>query len=441
MNRLRLWYRLRLLFGWPGPRWVFPTVGAIMAAGSVLATRGILGSDYVTWSAVAGAWHESLWITGSVAAGVAAALGATYFPKASPVAAPIRPRVDAGLFLIHGSALAVWLCLGHALGLVPVHVAAARQATAGAMAGQDVVVGLAGLTALALIGFCLGAAVRHWVAAPAVAVLAFAVMSLPNEPLFRPVGLLLPVRQWVSSPRFELNPPTAVFAVVASIGICLLAASVAVWAGSRGSVRRQGRPLLTWLAVVGALTLTAFLWRPELSVVDRPVPRVCQQVDDTQVCLHAANQPAMARTVDVVARLRAAGLSPVLQQVTDIAVSDRDIPRTGEAFIRLDPSPRDRRFLAATIPEQVAFQVSEAVTLGGCLQPGQTADGYDIATVLYARVLQLAGFEELGSAFGPPLPPPAARKLITMNAEQVATFVQTNQELIRSCRLSPATLG
>jgi hypothetical protein len=149
----------------------------------------------------------------------------------------------------------------------------------------------------------------------------------------------------------------------------------------------------------------------------------------------------MARTVDVVARLRAAGLSPVLQQVTDIAVSDRDIPRTGEAFIRLDPSPRDRRFLAATIPEQVAFQVSEAVTLGGCLQPGQTADGYDIATVLYARVLQLAGFEELGSAFGPPVPPPAARKLITMNAEQVATFVQTNQELIRSCRLSPATLG
>ena len=56
------------------------------------------------------------------------------------------------MFLIHGLALAVWLCLGHALGLVPVHVAAARQATAGALAGQDVVVGLAGLTTLALIG-------------------------------------------------------------------------------------------------------------------------------------------------------------------------------------------------------------------------------------------------------------------------------------------------
>jgi hypothetical protein len=412
-----------------------------MAAGSFLATRGIFGSDYVTWSAVAAAWHESLWIPGSVAAGVAAALGAAYFPRASPVAAPIRPRVDAGLFLIHGLALAVWLCLGHVLGLVPVHVAAARQATAGAMAGLDVVVGVAGVTALALIGFCLGAAVRHWVIAPGVAVLAFAVMGLPSEPLFEPIGLLLPVRQWVSSPRFEVNPATAVFAVVASIGICLLAASVAAWAGSRGSVRRQGRPMLTWLAAVGALTLIAFAWRPELSVVDRPVPRVCQQVDGTQVCLHAANQPAMARTVDVVARLRAAGLSPILRRVTDIAASDHTTPRPGEALIRLNPSPRDRRFLAATIPEQVAFQVSEAVTLGGCLQPGQPTDGYDVATVVHDRVLQLAGFEQLTGAFGPPEPPPAARELTTMNAEQVAAFVQTNQELIRSCRLSSATLG
>jgi hypothetical protein len=433
--------RLRLLFGWPGPRWVFPAAGALMAAGSLLATRGILRSDYVTWSAVAAAWHESLWIPGSVAAGAAAALGAAYFPRASPVAVPIRPRVDTGLFLIHGLALAVWLCLGHVLGLVPVHIAAARQATAGAMAGQDVVVGLAGMTALAVIGFGLGAAVRHWVIAPAVAVLAFAGMGLPSEPLFQPIGLLLPVRQWVSSPRFELNPATAVFAVVASIAICLLAASVAAWAGSRGSVRRQSRPMLTWLAAVAALTLIAFAWRPELSVVDRPVPRVCQQVDGTQVCLHAANQPAMARTVDVVARLRAAGLSPILRRVTDIAASDHTTPRPGEALIRLNPSPRDRRFLAATIPEQVAFQVSQAVTLGGCLQPGQPTDGYDVATVLYDRVLQLAGFEQLTGAFGPSEPPPAARELTTMNAGQVAAFVQTHQELIRSCRLSPANLG
>ena len=149
----------------------------------------------------------------------------------------------------------------------------------------------------------------------------------------------------------------------------------------------------------------------------------------------------MARTVDVVARLRTAGLSPILRQVTDIAASDHTIPRPGEALIGLDPRPRDRRFLAATIPEQVAFQVSEGAILGGCLQPGQTINGYDVATVLYARVLQLAGFEELAGAFGPSEPPPAARKLTTMNAEQVAAFVQTYQELIHSCRLSQAALG
>lgn len=433
--------RLRLLVGWPGPRWVFPATGALMAAGSFLATMPILKSDYVTWSAVASAWHESLWIPGSAAAGVAAALGAMFFPRASPVTAPIRPRVGAGLFGIHGLALAMWLCLGHSLGLAPVHIAAVRQATAGMLAFQDVVVGLAGVTALTMIGFCLGAAVRHWVAAPAVTVLVFAVMGLPHEPIFRPIGLLLPVRQWVSSPRFEMNPATAAFAVVATIGICLLAASVAAWAGSRGSAHRQGRPLLTWLAVVAALVVVVFAWRPELTVVDSPVPRVCQQVEGTQVCLHAANQPAMAATVEVVARLRAAGLSPILYRVTDLAASDRTVPRVGEALIRLDPSPSGPSSLTGTIPEHVAVQVTHAVTLGGCLQPGQTLESYDIATVLYGRVLQLAGFGHLGEAFGPSEPPLAARPITTMNAGQIAVFVATNQELIRSCRLSPAAFG
>ncbi|MGH3680085.1 MAG: hypothetical protein ACRDT2_07520 [Natronosporangium sp.] len=412
-----------------------------MAAGSFLATRGTLGSDYVTWSAVATAWHESLWVSGPLTAGAAAALGATYFPRASPVAAPIRPRVGAGLFLIHGLALAVWLCLGHAVGLVPIHVAAARQATAGALALPDVVVGLAGVTTLALLGFCLGAAVRHWVIAPAVAVVAFGVMELTNEPLFRPIGLMLPVRQWASSPRFEMNPPTAVFAVVAAIGICLFAASVAAWAGSRGSVRRQRLPLLTWLAVVGALAVIAFAWRPELVVVDHPVRRLCQQVDGTQVCLHAANQPAMASTVDVVIRLRAAGLSPILHQVTDLAISDHTIPRPGEALIRLDPSPRDRSSYAADIPEQVAAGVSESITLGGCLRPDVTLEDHDIATVLHNRVLQLAGFHELTNRFGPSEPPPGAQELTIMNAEQVITFVQINEESIFSCRLSQASRG
>ncbi|MEV0328605.1 hypothetical protein AB0H63_19475 [Micromonospora echinospora] len=432
--------RLRLLFGWPGPPWVLPAAGVLMAAASFLATTSMLAADYVTWAAVSAAWHEALWIPGSVAAAAAAALGSVYFPSSSPVTAPLRPRTGDGLFLIHGLALAFWLCLGHAVGLVPAHIAAARQASAGALASQDVIVGLAGLVALTLLGFCLGAALRHWVIAPAVGFLAFAVMGLPNTPLLRPIGLILPVRQFVTTPRFEVNPPTTVFAVVAAIGICMLAASLACWAGSRRSVRSNGRPLLTWLAVVTALTAIAFAWRPELYVVDRPVPRMCQQVDSTEVCLHAANAPAMARTVDVVGRLRDAGLAPVLRRVTDVAVSDHDKPRPGEAFLNLDPGPLDRRFVAATIPDQVAFRVSEAMTLGACLRPGRTIEERDIAAVLQGRILDLAGFEQLANSVAPAQPPPAAQKLAIMTAEQLVDFVRTNQQLIRSCLLSPASL-
>lgn len=432
--------RIRLLLGWPGPLWVFPAAGALMAAGSFLINRSMLAADYVTWAAVSAAWHESLWIPGSVAAAAAAALGAAYFPRSSPVAAPLRPRVDHGLFLIHGLALAFWLCLGHAVGLVPIEITAARQATAGALALQDVIVGLAGLATLTSIGFCLGVAVRHWVIAPAVGLLAFAVMGLPNTSLLTPIGLILPVRQFVTTPRFELNPPTTIFAVVASTAICLLAASLASWARSRGSVRSNGRLLLTWLAAAAALTAIAFAWRPELYVVDRPVARTCQQVQDTEVCLHAANAPAMARTVDVVGRLRDAGLAPVLRRVTDFAVSDHDKPRPGEAFVELNPGPLDRRFVAATIPDQVAFLVSEAMTLRACSQPGRSIEGRDIAAVLQGRILQLAGFAQLANTVAPAQPPSAAQKLATMNAEQLIEFVQINQQLIRSCLLSPASL-
>lgn len=411
-----------------------------MAVGSLLATMEILKSDYVTWFVVTTTWHESLWITGAIAAGGAAALGAAYFPRASPVAAPIRPRVNVGLFLIHGLALALWLCMGHALGLTPIHIAAAREATAGALALQDVVIGLSGLTALTVIGFCIGAAVRHWVIAPAVAVLVFVIMGLPQEPLFRPIGLLLPVRQWSSSARFEVNPPTAVFAVVASVGICLLAASFAAWVGARRTVRRQGMPLFAWLAAVVALVVTAFLWRPELTVVDRPVESVCQDVDDTRVCLHAANQPAMARTVDVVSRLRAAGLSPVLRNVTDFDFSDHDLPQAGEAFVRFDPSPRDRRFSARTISDQVASGVAESFTRDRC-SPDRGNDDHDIATALYLRILKLAGFEEVGEAAVAEPSSVVAQPLATMNSDQLTKFVDTNQELVRSCRLSLAEFG
>lgn len=411
-----------------------------MAVGSLLATMKILKSDYVTWFVVTATWHESLWITGAIAAGGAAALGAAYFPRASPVAAPIRPRVNVGLFLIHGLALALWLCMGHALGLTPIHIAAAREATAGALALQDVVIGLSGLTALTVIGFCIGAAVRHWVIAPAVAVLVFVIMGLPQEPLFRPIGLLLPVRQWSSSARFEVNPPTAVFAVVASVGICLLAASFAAWAGARRTVRRQGDPLFAWLAAVVALVVTAFLWRPELTVVDRPVESVCQDVDDTRVCLHAANQPAMDRTADVVSRLRAAGLSPVLRNVTDVDFSDHDLPRAGEAFVKFDPSPRNRRFAAGTISDQVAFQVTESSTRFGC-SPDRGNDDHDIATALYLRILKLAGFEEVAEATVAESSSVVAQPLATMNSEQLTKFVDINQELVRSCRLSLAEFG
>ncbi|WP_018728790.1 hypothetical protein [Salinispora oceanensis] len=241
--------RLRLLLGWPGPSWVFPAAGVLMAAASLLATNSLLAADYVTWAAVSAAWHESLWIPGSVAAAAAAALGAAYFPRSSPLAAPLRPRMGDGLFLMHGLALAFWLCLGHATGLVPAHIAAARQATSGALAPSDVIVGLAGLAALTLIGFCLGVALRHWVVAPAVGVLTFAVMGLPNAPL-RVKGGPFDVRMCVegADPRHVLSTSAIVEDLDFSVGASAEGRETGVLV-----MRQPGRVdgLLLWIRLWG----------------------------------------------------------------------------------------------------------------------------------------------------------------------------------------------
>ncbi|GAA8852708.1 hypothetical protein DUHN55_41900 [Helicobacter pylori] len=409
-----------------------------MAVSTFVATRGQLAAAYPLWANVSAAWHESLWMTGAVAAAGAAGVACLLFPPRSALDIPTRPKVSERLLLRHGLLLGAWFLLGHVSGLVPIHIAAWRGATAGRLSLSDVAVGVVGVLVLTLVGFSVGALVRTPVVIPIIGLVLFGLMSLPMEPLFRPVGLVLPVRQVSASPRFETSQYTAVYAVLAAIALAWAVVAVVTWARARRSVRnnRSG----TAMAVTAALLLVggAFMWRPELYVVDRPVASVCSDRSGTWICLHEANLPAEADVTRTVAALRRAGLSQALRRVSDAAAVDRDRSRRDEALIHLDPGPFDSSFYASTLEEQVADQVVSEFTVGGCAgRQHVKIRNYDTLRALQQRILELAGFGSLleGQA---PVEATAAKVFAGMTAPQIADFIAENEEAIRGCSLTPS---
>lgn len=432
--------RFRVLFGWPGPRWLFPAAGGLMAVGSFLMTRSLLSAEYVTWAAVSGAWHESLWLPGSVAAAGAAFLGAGCFQRGSAVASPVRPRVGPVLILTHGLALAGWLCLGHVVGMVPVEVAAVEQATAGALSPQAVVIALAGLTTLTVLGFGLGAAVGHWLIAPFVGVLSFVAMGLSYGPDFRAMGVLLPVHhRYMASPEFEVGVAATVFAVAASVAFCLLAGALASWSIARGSVRRgTGTSALVSLGTMATLVGIAFAWNPQLYVVDKPVPQVCRNAGGVQVCLHQANVRAFADVSEVVTSMRAAGLAPLVTKVTGYDVHNRHQLDPGQILVSVDPGPRSPSLFADSLREKVALDLGEtAVTLACDFEKSMKRHARSDA--LMNRVYTIAGFSQLNHDVWQ-TDDPGVQAIARMNAKEVREFIAHHQKEVRSCGISPDDL-
>lgn len=388
---------VRLLFGWPGPLWLFPLVSVLMAVASFFATRSQLAGVYSLWASVSGAWHESLWLSGAGLAAGAALIGAVFVPhRGSPAGAANLARLGPGLPLRHGSAMALWALAGHAVGLLPVHLEAWRHASWGGVSLSDVAIGVAGIFALVLLGYSAGLALQHWAAAGLVGLLSFVVMALPSEPLWRPLGLVLPVRQFVAQPRFEVSTSPAVFNVLAAVALCLAAAHGAMWLRTRRTVRRSGRSAAAWGIAVVALTGTAFLWRPETYVLDRPLPSTCQDVNGIEVCLHKANAPALPEASRTVRTLQAAGLGPVLQLVVDEELAEGDVPPEGEAWINVDPGPWSPRSYTQSLPQDVAATLTSSLILSPCYDADSAPiSTHDTHRALYRRVLQLAGYDQL----------------------------------------------
>lgn len=428
----------RLLRGWPLPVWVYPGMAVLMAVLTFVVNLSLLRSAFPLWSQVSAAWHESLLIPGAVLAALAAPIGSALSQPASPVVPGGRPREGAVLTLGHAVALGAWAAVGHAVGMTPASVRAAGGTTWGVLNWQDVAVGSLGVVLLAVIGFCAGLILRRWLLAPLVGFAVFVALFLPDSPLLRPLGLFSPVRQFQTSTRFEVTLATTVFGAIAMVCVALAVTHLVTWARRRGAAYQHPTDALAWTGAVLVLGVTAFLWRPELYTVDRPVPRTCQDADGVQVCLHRADEPVREEVADATTALARAGLDPLMTQVTDYAAAETDQPGPGEAFLDIDPGPFGARQAVQNVRERAVDAIAAQFTVDRC--PIDTAV-YDSKTyvaapseALRARVLTLAGFERLNDNFGAP-EASAAEFFNAMEAPELTDWVQQHQDQVETCTI------
>lgn len=423
----------RVVRGWPLPGWVFPVVAVVMAGLTFAVNLALLRSEFPLWSEVSIAWHEGVWIPGAVLAMLAMPIGAALSQKASPVVPGGRPREGAVLTLGHAVVLGCWAAVGHAVGMVPAVVRAVRGATWGVLGWQDVVVGSVGVVLLAVVGVGAGVVLRQWWWAPVVGFVVFVVMGVPNPPAWRPLGLFMPVAQFEDSTRFELAAGPVVFGVIAMTCLAVAITQLVTWVRRRGAAYQRPGEAVVWSGAVLVLGVTAFVWRPELYVVDRPVPRACEQSEGVEVCLHEANEPAREAVTTAATSLAEAGLAPVMRDVTDHDVAETDRPGRGEALVDINTGPFGPRNYTQNVREVAADSIVFWFTTAQCpvnipIEQGQPS------RALWARLMELGGFDRLTVGQSPGNEA-AAGFFNGMDAEQLTTWVEEHQDEVATCTI------
>lgn len=421
--------RTAWLLGWPLRPWALPASAVVAAVLSWVVTLRLLSAPYQLWATTSSVWHEALWTTAPVSAGVAALCATLLVQRGSVVYQSTRVRV--GLPALTRAALACsgWAVLGHLVGVAPLTMATFSTATTGGPRVQDLALGVVGMGALTVLGFGIGAVARHWAVAPVVTAALGGILALPHGADFRPVALLMPVQQWPASPRFVLTPWTTLFTLTFLI---LLACWALAVAGSRSGRPHDGRA--RWLTVaVLALVVVAFVWRPEFYRVDAPVPSVCEDREGVRVCVHEAYSHSMSEVSETVASLQRSGTAPMLTQVTGRAVAEHPEPQEGEAFVRIDVVPERDNFVTQGIEDQVALQITEQLFEAPCSRGGASVVSYDVLRALQIAVLEGSGRTELSARLGSPGDADALRLLTA--PDSVEAVVSTYPAEIAACRL------
>lgn len=331
---------------------------------------------------------------------------------------------------------------GHLLGCTPLLYFTSRYGSGESASWASLLVAFSGVITLVAIGFFTGLAMKRFFIAPLVSVATFALMAIISEPILRPLALLFPVHQVAGSARFETNPAVAVFSLIFACTLLLAGYSALSFPltgknpGSSAHQRNLLLPQIVPIVCVLALVGCAFVWRPELLTVHRPVKTTCFKVQEFQVCLHEQNLPARPSIQKSITRLQKVGISSLLTTISDDAVVERDLPRIGEAFIIVDSGPYDSENVANSLEESIAWQVVSAATTDRCIDKTKTIESHDLNSAIAHELLQRTKYPNLAEHISPEVNSTFAH----MNERELNSFLHTQNKLITSCSLENKTL-
>ncbi|MFR8480209.1 hypothetical protein [Varibaculum sp.] len=327
---------------------------------------------------------------------------------------------------------------GHLLGCTPLLYFTSRYGSGGSASWASLLVAFSGVITLVAIGFFTGVAIKRIFIAPLISVATFALMAIISEPILRPLALLFPVHQVAGSARFETNPAVAVFSLIFACTLLLAGYSALSFPltgknpGSSAHLLPQIVPIVCVLALAGC----AFVWRPELLTVHRPVKTSCFKTQELQVCLHEQNLPARTSIQKSINRLQTVGISSLLTTISDDAAVERDLPRNGEAFIIVDSGPYDSENVANSLEESIAWQVVSAATTDRCIDKTKTIESHDLNSAIAHELLQRTKYTNLAEHISPEVNSTFAH----MNERELNSFLHTQNKLITSCSLKNKTL-
>lgn len=427
---------------WPIPKTILAFVFVMMAVGAFIASISALQADYFLWSKTNRFLHDALWIPGSLLAGASSAIAIMIWPRQGIFQVSSTGKMRSKAAMRQLGIIVTLAFIGHLLGFAPLLYFTSRYGSGGSASWASLLVAFSGVITLVAIGFFTGLAIKRIYIAPLISVATFALMAIISEPMLRPLALLFPVHQVAGSARFETNPAVAVFSLIFACTLLLAGYSVLSFplagknpglsANCRNLLLPQIVPAVCVLALVGC----AFVWRPELLTVHRPVKTSCFKIQELQVCLHEQNLPARPSIQKSITRLQKVGINSLLTTISDDAAVERDLPRNSEAFIIVDSGPYDSENVANSLEESIAWQVVSAATTDRCIDKTKTIESHDLNSAIAHELLQRAKYPNLAEHISPEVNSTFAH----MSERELNSFLHTQNRLVTSCSLENKTL-
>lgn len=416
--------------------------GLLVLLAAVSSSREATNGLAVVWVTVSASVREGLFVAGPVA-GLTALVVASRFNTPRSIILPVSAtRAGSSSVRRHLTVLTASAAVAYTLGQLPGFATALEESTYG---GPDLLVIASAypvLAAYVAIGYLIGTLLPGWKGG---------VAGLTLMGLMSVLGGITGSRWWAVAPvwtygltraGFHDSRPLTLFRL---LFFTLLALAVArVGAGvvthRRAPTRRLAGLTLRYLSPVLLIALIAGLRAPAIQYREPDPVRVCGQVSETTVCVHAAHRDLLP------------SLLAVAEDALDVAGTDlsRDLGEILDQSL-LPTSDANRASIVLLLSSDKELREGAAIRLSGwlarvdaCTTPpdGTISESQQINEGIQLWIYRQIAPDPSATGYFVPegLTPAVADRLANMSQVAVEAWIDRHIDAITDCGLQPDDL-